>query len=193
MVDVNVYELQPATFQLVREIKAEQAQWDASSNIWIYKNGWRSDFESDTDCTRTAFQVATFPELTETPGHFLKELLLDTQMNFVQLDHYIRDLRDSGYGNDTMGLEVQLYRKFSVPLFALIMAMIAIPFGFLVGNRGAMTGIGLSIAIALSYLGISSVFEKIGELNQLPPAMAAWAPDLMFGLAGAYLLLRMRS
>ena len=193
MVDVNVYELQPSTFQLVRQIKAARARWNAGAGTWIYENGWRCDFQSDTDCTRTAFQITTFPELTEPPGYFLKEHLQDTQMNFVQLDRYIRDLRDSGYGYDTVGLEVQLYRKFSVPLFALIMAMIAIPFGFLVGNRGAMTGIGVSIAIGLSYVGISSLFEKIGEVSQLPPVMAAWAPDVVFGLAGLYLLLRMKS
>jgi LPS export ABC transporter permease LptG len=193
MVDVNVYELQPSTFQLVRQIKAERARWNAGAKTWIYENGWSSDFQSDTNCTRTGFQITTFPELTEPPGYFLKEYLQDTQMNFVQLDQYIRDLRDSGYGYDTVGLEVQLYRKFSVPLFALIMATIAIPFGFLVGSRGAMTGIGVSIAIALSYVGISTLFEKIGEVGQLPPVMAAWAPDLVFGLAGLYLLLRMKS
>jgi len=27
----------------------------------------------------------------------------------------------------------------------------------------------------------------------LPPAMAAWSPDLLFSLTGLYLLLRMRS
>ncbi|MBZ5612206.1 MAG: LptF/LptG family permease, partial [Acidobacteriia bacterium] len=64
---------------------------------------------------------------------------------------------------------------------------------FLVGSRGAMTGIGVSIAIAVAYWGIGTLFEKIGEVNQLPPAMAAWAPDVVFGLAGVYLLLRMRS
>jgi lipopolysaccharide export LptBFGC system permease protein LptF len=73
------------------------------------------------------------------------------------------------------------------------MAMIAAPFGFLVGNRGAMTGIGVSIAIAIVYGGVGALFEKIGDVNQLPPAMAAWAPDVMFSLAGMYLLLRMRS
>jgi lipopolysaccharide export LptBFGC system permease protein LptF len=90
-------------------------------------------------------------------------------------------------------LQVRLYRKFSVPLFALIMAMIAIPFGFLVGNRGAMTGIGVSIGIAMAYLAVGPLFEKIGNVGLLQPAIAAWAPDMLFGLAGIYLLLRMRS
>jgi lipopolysaccharide export LptBFGC system permease protein LptF len=85
------------------------------------------------------------------------------------------------------------FRKFSVPLFVLIMSMIAIPFGFLVGNRGAMTGIGISIVLGIAYMGIGPLFEKLGDVNQLPPAMAAWAPDVLFSLASLYLLLRMRS
>ena len=93
-------------------------------------------------------------------------------MNFITLDRYIGELHQSGF--DTVKLRVQFYRKFSVPLFALIMAMLAVPFSFLVGNRGAMAGIGVSIGIAISYWGIGLLFEKLGDVNQLPPAVAAW-------------------
>jgi lipopolysaccharide export LptBFGC system permease protein LptF len=68
-----------------------------------------------------------------------------------------------------------------------------VPFGFLVGNRGAMTGIGVSMAIGIAYLGIEPLFQKLGEVGQLPPAMAAWSPDVVFSLVGLYLMLRMRS
>ena len=30
----------------------------------------------------------------------------------------------------------------------------------------------------------------MGNVNALPPMLAAWSPDLLFGMAGAYLLLR---
>jgi len=129
--------------------------------------------------------------LTEPPDYFLKEAVQDKQMNFIELDRYIRDLQQSGF--DTMKLQVEFYRKFSVPLFALIMALIAVPFGFMVGNRGAMTGIGVAIVIAIAYWAVSTVFEKSGAAGQLPPAMAAWSPDVIFALAGLYLVLRLRS
>ena len=112
-------------------------------------------------------------------------------MNFWDLDSYIRDLQQSGF--DTVHLRVQLHKKFSVPLFALIMAMISAPFAFLVGNRGAMAGIGASIGVAIAYMAISQLFEEIGNVNHLPATMAAWSPDVVFSLAGLYLLLKMRS
>ena len=191
MVGVEVFELEPKTFRLARQISAERARWSSTLKTWIFENGWSSDFQGANRTSRLAFQATTFRELTEPPDYFLKEAVQDKQMNPVQLQRYIRDLQQSGY--DTVKLQVQFYRKFSAPLFALIMAMIAVPFGFLVGNRGAMTGIGVSIAIAIGYWGLGTLFEKIGDVGQLPPAMAAWSPDVMFSLTGLYLLLRMRS
>lgn len=188
---VIVYELEPNTFELVRQISAERAHWQPSLKTWVFENGWRREFHGNLSIPMTPFQVQTFPELNEPPTYFLKEVKQDSQMNFQELDSYIRDLQQSGF--NTVKLRVQFYRKFSVPLFVLIMAMISIPFGFLVGNRGAMAGIGVSIGIAVAYWGISLLFEKIGDVNQLPPAIAAWSPDALFSLTGMYLLLRMRS
>ena len=191
MAGVYVFELDPGTFRMTREISAERAHWNPSLGTWVFENGWSSDFRGTQRLSTRPFGGVTFPELSEPPDYFLKEALQDKQMNFLQLDRYIRDLQQSGF--DTVRLQVQFYRKFSVPIFALIMAMIAVPFAFLVGSRGAMTGIGVSIAIAIFYWGISILFQKIGEVNQLPPAMAAWSPDAVFALGGLYLMTRMRS
>ena len=190
MVGPYVYELDPNTFRLTRQISADRAHWEASLKTWVFENGRISDFRG-SDRAHNAFSVSTFPELTEAPDYFLKEALQDKQMNFLQLDQYIRDLQQSGF--DTLKLQVQLQRKFAVPVFAIIMALIAVPFGFMVGKRGAMTWIGVSIAIALAYWGIGILFAKIGDVNLLPPSMAAWSPNALFSLAGLYLLMRMRS
>ncbi len=196
MFGVHVYLLDPKTFDLQREISADQAEWQAPLHTWIFQNGWVRQVRSPvaTDDRKVAFerfQVRTFPELDESPEYFMKKMEQGMQMNFQQLEAYIGDLQQSGF--DTVRLRVQLYNKFSVPLFALIMAMISVPFAFLVGNRGAMAGIGVSIGIAMAYWGIGKLFEQIGNANQLPPTVAAWAPDALFALAGVYLLLRMRS
>ncbi len=193
MVGVNVFELDSQTFRLKRQILAQRAYWSSSVKAWIFENGWSSDFrESRRVPPRNDFQATTFPELNELPDYFLREAVQEEQMNFLELQRYIADLQQTGLV-DTRKLQVKYHMKFASPLFALIMAMIAVPFGFMVSNRGAMTGIGWSIVIAIGYLGLQPLFEKIGDVGLLPPAMAAWSPDVIFALAGGYLLLRMRS
>ena len=188
---VSVFELEPKTFRLTRQISAVRARWSPVRKTWRFEDGWFCDYKGPFCENSAPFEAFTFSEITEPPDYFLKEAVQDKQMNFAELERYIADLNQSGF--DTIKLRVRLFRKFSVPLFALIMAMIAIPFGFLVGNRGAMTGIGVSIGIALAYQAVGQVFEKIGNAGLLQPEVAAWSPNLLFGLAGLYLLLRMRS
>src|SRR5258705_11415803 len=112
-------------------------------------------------------------------------------MKFREIGAYIGELQQSGF--DTIPLQVHLQKKFSVPLFALIMAMVSIPFAFLAGNRGAMAGVGISFAIAIAYWSVGQVFEQVGNLSQLPAQIAAWSPDAIFSLAGLYLMARMRT
>ena len=191
MVEPYVFELDPKTFQLVREISANRARWQQNINAWVWEKGAAKDICGVDECKVQNFTVTTFPEITETPNDFLKEVKQDKQMNYAELASYIKSLQESGF--DTVKLHVQYYKKFAVPVFALIMALISVPFGFLVGNRGAMTGIGVGMAVAMTYLATGLLFDQFGNVNLLPAAVAAWAPDALFSIAGLYLMLRMRS
>ncbi len=193
MVGINVYELDSETFRLKRHIAAERARWEPSLKTWVFQNGWVRDIEGVRVTRHESFQgqPKTFPQLTEEPGYFLKEVKQDKQMNYQELANYIRELRQSGF--DTVRLQVQFHKKFSVPLFALIMAVISAPFAFLTGSRGAMAGVGVSFGLAIAYWAVSQLFEQVGNLNQLPPVMAAWAPDAVFLLAGVSLFTRLRT
>jgi LPS export ABC transporter permease LptG/LPS export ABC transporter permease LptF len=193
MVDVNVYELDEKTFALRRHITAERARWEPSLNTWIFQNGWAREFrQSQTTLTAPfAGQTATFAELQEPPSYFLKEVKQDKQMNFQELAGYIRELQQSGF--DTVRLQVQFHKKFAVPLFAVIMALLSIPFAFIAANRGAMAGVGVSFGIAVAYWAVDQLFEQIGNVNQLPAVIAAWSPDAVFSLAGLYFLARIRT
>jgi LPS export ABC transporter permease LptG/LPS export ABC transporter permease LptF len=202
MYDVYVFELEPTTFRLQREIIAARATWSQLSRTWVFENGWSctfagsnctqyQSFKADAPAGNQNSRATTFAELTEPPDYFLKDTLKDRQMNFLELETYMSDLAHRGI--PTTKLQVQFYRKFSMPLFGLIMAMLAVPFGFMVGRRGAMTGIGVGLGIAMSYQAVNTLFEKLGNVNQLPPSMAAWSPDVVFALVGMYFMLRMRS
>jgi lipopolysaccharide export system permease protein len=192
MVGVQVFELDPANFQVRKHISAEKARWEPALQTWIFENGWSRDFTvTPLKLLNFTGQATTFKELTERPDYFLQEVLQDQQMNFQQLAAYIRDLQRSGI--DTITLQVRFYRKFALPLFAVVMALISVPFAFLAGNRGAMAGVGVSFAIAIAYWSIGKLFEQLGDVNLLPAAIAAWSPDVLFAMAGLYFFTRMRT
>jgi LPS export ABC transporter permease LptF/LPS export ABC transporter permease LptG len=189
----QVFELDPTDFRVQRHISAEKARWEPALHTWIFENGWsRQDPGGRHEQFKNfAGQATTFQEIYERPDYFLQEVLQDQQMNYQQLAAYIRDLKRSGI--DTITLQVSFYRKFALPLFALVMALIAVPFAFLTGNRGAMAGVGVSFAIAIAYWAIGRLFEQLGDVNLLPAVIAAWSPDVLFATAGMYFFTRMRT
>jgi LPS export ABC transporter permease LptF/LPS export ABC transporter permease LptG len=186
--NITVFQLDKADFTVTRRIHAERARWSDNLNRWEYERGWERTLNVSAIASYRPFEVATFADLSETPSYFKKEVKQDTEMNYEELHSYIRDLQQSGF--DVVRLRVELHEKLSYPLTTLIMAFLAIPFSLSSGKRGAITGVAVAVGIAVFYIVISRLFEAMGNLSQLPPALAAWSPDLIFVLVGGYLILK---
>jgi LPS export ABC transporter permease LptG/LPS export ABC transporter permease LptF len=186
--NLTVFEFDPRTFSLQRRIFATSARWEPRFNRWIFDNGWQRTFAGETIASYQPFTVNTFPEIREPPTYFKKEDLQSQQMSYGQLSRYISDLRQSGF--DTVRLSVQLARKIADPITTLVMAILAVPFALSMGKRGGLAGIATAIFLAMAYWVAEGIFGAMGNVNTLPPLLAAWTPDLLFGIAGAYLLLR---
>ncbi len=187
--NLSVFEFDPHTFALSRRIFAASCFLGCRpQNSWRFQNGWERKLSGANQTEYREFINTTFAEIREEPGYFKKESLQSQEMNFGQLDRYIRDLRQSGF--DTMRLRVALWHKLAYPLVAIVMAVLAIPFALTMGRRGSLTGIAVAIAVALAYWVVDGLFGAMGNVNYLPAPLAAWSSDFLFGLTGGYLLLR---
>jgi lipopolysaccharide export LptBFGC system permease protein LptF len=58
------------------------------------------------------------------------------------------------------------------------------------GKKGSLAGIATAIGLAITYWVVALLFESMGNISVLPAVLAAWTPDLLFGITGVYLLLR---
>ncbi len=186
---LNIFELDPQTFRIKRRIYASRATWEPTENTWALTGGWVRDFDqSGRVSSYQTFKVTSLPELTEPPSYFHREVRQYYQMNWRQLGRYIARLKQAGF--DTARLSVEWNKKFAFPVIAAIIIFLSAPFGFLVGTRGAVGGIALGVGIAVIYWSTSALFEAMGTIGQLPPTLAAWAPDAIFAFLGAYFFLR---
>ena len=188
---INIYDFDEESFRLARHIAAERAHWDALTETWVFENGWVREIDGNRVLYFAEFDERSFADLEEEPDYFVKEERQHQQMNWRELRAYITDLTQSGF--DTVRLQVQWHKKLAFPLFAISMAILAIPFSLVAGHRGALTGVALGIGLAIAYYAANALFEQLGLAGQLSPAVAAWAPGVIFGLTGAYLFLRVRS
>jgi LPS export ABC transporter permease LptG/LPS export ABC transporter permease LptF len=185
---ISIFEFDPQTFALTRRIYAQRAHWEADLGKWVFEAGWARSFQGSAIAGYQPFDVSTFAELTESPAYFKKEVRQSSEMEFAELRRYIHDLQQSGF--DTVRLRVQLQKKLAYPLITFVMAVLAIPFSLRAARRGALAGVATAIGIAIVYWVASGLFEAMGNANQLPAFLAAWAPDMIFASVGAYLILK---
>jgi LPS export ABC transporter permease LptG/LPS export ABC transporter permease LptF len=186
--NLTVLEFAPHSFTLARRIFAADVEWSPQQQQWIFYRGWQRTFQGGTITSYSTFTSQIFPEIVEPPGYFKKEDLQSSEMTLTQLARYIHDLSESGF--DTVPLRVQLNKKIAYPLVTLVMAILAIPFALSTGRRGSLAGVAIAIGVAIAYWVTAGLFEAMGNVSTLPAALAAWSPDLLFGLVGGYLLLR---
>ena len=186
--DLSVFQFNPANFQLVNRIYANRAHWDSGLKRWVCTQGWERSFHNAAIQEYRPFDVSTFNAVSEPPEYFKKEVKQSLEMNYEQLRRYIHDLQQSGF--EVVRLKVQLQKKLAFPVITFVMGLLAIPFALSAGKRGAVAGVATAIGIAVIYTVISGIFEAMGNISQLPPVLAAWAPDVIFALVGGYLILK---
>ena len=186
---LSVLELDPADFRLRRRIFATRAQWSEAQHLWVLEGGWIRNFSDGSVARFEGFTVAALPELNEPPKYFNREVRQAFQMSLGELGNYIDGLRRAGF--DVAALTVQWHKKLAYPLMAPVSMLLAIPFAFLVGTRGAIGGVALGVAIGVVYWAMAALLEAMGGVGQLPPFLAGWSPDIIFFFLGLYFFFKM--
>lgn len=112
-------------------------------------------------------------------------------MTFGEYREYVRRLGASGF--NVAEQRVTLHAKVALPVITIIMTLLAVPFGVTIGRKGALYGIGLAVILAGGYYLLMTLFVAVGSAGLLPPALAAWSANILFGTAAIYLGLTVRT
>jgi lipopolysaccharide export LptBFGC system permease protein LptF len=184
-----LYEFNADMTRLTRRTFAQRASY-VTDATWLVEQGWTREFDATGD--RIGFESFNQTRKTLEPAALFTTESPDPDfMSYSQLRAYTERLRASGL--DVVKQQVALWRKLSFPFVTLIMTLLAVPFAVTIGRSGAMAGIGVAIGIAIVYWTTISVFAAMGAGGVMAPALAAWAPNLLFGAGALYLLLTVRT
>jgi lipopolysaccharide export LptBFGC system permease protein LptF len=197
-----VYRLDEEEWRLRAVTRANDAVFspaptlDPNSRHWTGRYGWTREISvgKGNNEEQPEVKYATFTENQlelEPASYFKTEEPNGDLMTYQQLSEYISRLDASGA--NVVPWRVDLARKVAFPFVTVIMTILAVPFAVSTGRKGAMYGIGIGIALAITYIVALSVFAALGKGGALPPLLAAWAPNLLFGAAAVYMVLTVRT
>lgn len=168
-------------------ITARRGRLRPGSNVLELEDGRRVTFQDARPVTVMTFRQASLP-VQDVQASFdggdaairpiylpLRELIARTN---VYREQHLRSPADF----------TALYRRFAEPLAALALAFFVVSLAVFAFRSGQNLGLVWALLLSFAYYATWSVFKVMGENGALPPALAAYGPDLVAVLAGVALL-----
>jgi lipopolysaccharide export system permease protein len=118
-----------------------------------------------------------------------------TQVRMLEKEMSIHDLREKIRGLRERGVNVrpqlvELHFKFAMPFGALIFGLVGLPLGVQRTQSGKSWGFALCAVVFLLYYVLYCLGKDLGAVGIISPVLAAWLPNIIFGVLGAYLFVR---
>jgi lipopolysaccharide export LptBFGC system permease protein LptF len=186
----------------IRWLAADRAV--RTNDQWVFYNVTEYKEEPGTNSLPApSFQanVQPYPEFGETPEQIKSEIKISTGILFRgarkadipvnEIVAYLR-LHPNLSRADRCWLYTKLHGRLAAPWTCLVVVLIAIPFGAASGRRNLFVGVASSIFICFSYFVLLQLGLALGTGGYITPWLAAWFPNLTFGLTGFYLTATVR-
>lgn len=184
----NILELDSGS-RLRQRLSATTAVWQKDGTL-LLRDGFRREFHDQFPGALVPFRSLRL-RVPERLPFFTEKVRFAGAMNSRDLRDYVRYLEAKR--SDPVRFRAQLYNNYAFPFSALVMVFIAIPFSFLMGNRGALFGIGIAVGVSMVYWGTLGIFNSLGTTAAMSPLLAAFAPLAVFSLASLVLFFRIRT
>lgn len=173
--------------QLEYKISANRIRWNPTTKIYeLYGYTKRTVGELDDVIEKAEKKEAKFSfELEDlTPTVYVAETL-----SFFELNSFIEKERKRGSANINTYLVV-LYKKYSIPVSAFILTIIAVAVSSMKRRGGMGMNLAVGILLAFTFVFFDKIFGVLAEKSTMPPIIAVWIPNMVFGVLAIYLLHR---
>jgi len=184
---IKLFYFDPETEDKDWYLKAERGTW--SGDRWKFINGIVYNWQSDGSVVSTKFSSTTAEEFAMTPREIAKRSRDPSELSISELKEIIRyQEREKLPSSYISRFRVDYFYKFSIPLSPIFFVLIAVPLGILPVRTSAAVGMGFSIVILLVYVFLMIISTQAGRGGLIPPALAAWIPNLSVFVIGTILM-----
>ena len=171
--------------KLVHKITASRIKYDPKKrNYTLY------DYKKRT-VGETNDVIVKFPEKEAVFTFDLEDLApvvyIAETLSLGKLNAFIKKEKARGSSNINVYLVV-LYKKYSVPVSAFILTIIAVAVSAMKRRGGMGTNLAIGIALAFAFVFFDKIFGVLAEKSSIPPMLAVWLPNIAFGILALYLL-----
>ena len=174
-------------FRLVRRVDAEEGVYEGGT--WHLYNVVQQDLIEDDGSYRVTYQKESPGNLEFFPEDLSRVVKKCEEMSYRELSAYIQAVEEEGY--DATSHKVDLSAKIAFPVVCVIMVIVGSSLAFWRRRKEGLAGsIFYGLGMAFLYWTLYSFCLSLGYGGILPPVIAAWLTNFIFGCAGAVMLLK---
>ncbi len=129
----------------------------------------------------------TITDWSETPFRLTSASARAESLSFPELRDYVR-LNFDFPRTLLAPFWTHLYYRIALPWTCLIVIFIAAPLGIGYSRRGILSSVAVAIFLVFAMNFLTHFFLALGEGDRIPASIAAWTPNAIFAVIGAYLL-----
>jgi lipopolysaccharide export system permease protein len=177
-------------------VEAARAVWQEKE--WrLYDGRTWLDLDRDTGSVQPidseTFEVTLGTQrvkLDKTPEEIARDTAKTYELTAAELRRRIIDkqARGADWRREITPDLVELHSKYAQPWTCLLFALIGAPLGVRPQRSSKGLAYGICLVIIFAYFVLWRLLELFGKSGFIPPALAAWTPNLVLALVGAFLL-----
>lgn len=175
-----------SSFRLIKRIDGRRGIWEEGQ--WKIEGGIIQAARGDGSYGLEKFEELHL-DLPETPETFVRRVKKPEEMSYWQLKRYADRVRQEGY-DDTRYL-VDMNIKIAFPFICLILVLIGTPLALGIKRGGAPLALSVGVGVCFVYMVTLGFSRSLGLGGVLPPFLSAWVANLIFLLAGIYLMMHL--
>jgi lipopolysaccharide export system permease protein len=167
-------------------VHATRADYSDTTRQWTLGEGRFHIVPGDDPVLTFAFRDMRLRALKESPAQLLVEPKKPQEMRYGELEAYVDALERSG--GDGRLLRVELALKLAVPATCIIITLFAAPLALAGPRSGGAFGLAVALGTTVVFLVLVQLSRTIGSGGVIPPTLAAWLPNAVFGVLGGWML-----
>lgn len=169
---------------MISSLEATQVQFDSLTRHWTAPQYIERSFVDGNEHFEKKEKLDTMINLTTDELGKVEELV--KTMNYFELNRFVRQQRIKG--SDMIAVfEVEKYSRWAYPMATFILTLMGVSLSSRKVRGGTGLHIGVGIGLCFTYILFMKFAEEFAKGGVMPPALAVWAPNLIFAVIAVYL------
>lgn len=171
--------------RMIYKLNSDRFAWNEENGKWIVSNYYYRHLGEYSEHLGKGLEMDTLINLHPSDFTIISDDI--KTMDYFELSAFIEKERLRG-SPKISEYKVEQYRRYAFPFSTLILTFIGVSLSSRKVRGGIGMHLGVGIALTFSYILFMQVSQVFAAVGGVPPLLAVWIPNIIYGLLSIYMI-----